>query len=732
MVVPLERQKKMADAAVAVRTQISAASSAQGALADTAMQPAFGVYRIPSVASAASLTIPANVKVIVIEAFAPNYSNPNTMLGRANYIRVSTQPTHTGKVRTADRFSPSGVTDNVNGGWWELAEEIVTPEMFASITSGAALAQAVQLACDYLGTRWGGGAVKFGPRTYTIDVHPSRIIGTNEGTSVILTSTHNNIAFIGSEERTRIKPTSNKIEIFQQNGAQNLVFDGIIFDNSDNGLLQNTVKPGSYTPAGGVAGYGNLACCAIRQISGAGLAIRNCGFISFSCGVEYIGLLSDDQILSGVYDISNSWFDSCIQDNLVSQPRNLIMTMNRSVNRRDSINFDGSIDPGHYIYLTNRAGAYPDLVNIDGWQSRGSYSSSVKIRKGKEVVIANGTIYGDGRGIEIHNCDGGAVSNVTMLLANTTTDTGRNGVEVDDCGHVLINNVQIDIRGIEAWGFRIRKDLGDNTWQNRGVRVDNCRILVDYSPTGGKAPCIVADQVEPEIDLVVKHYGTVVPSRHPIHCQNVDNGRFHVLHLCPNGAADAHRLVQFDEFCTGNYVRARNAEMAANFVFGNGGSASVFDLGSGNTVDLMDYVAGTFMPTITFATTGPTSVDYSTPGVQFGEYRRYKDRVEGTLRVSFKMVKGTPVGNFIIDGLPVAAKNNGNAGYYAITAARFDNVTFDTGMLQLMPTVAINTTRIIIYGARTGVGASTVGPNSFVGTDNVTQYNIALQFSYPT
>lgn len=38
----------------------------------------------------------------------------------AEYVRVATQPSHSGKVRTTDRFLPNGSTDATNGGWWEL------------------------------------------------------------------------------------------------------------------------------------------------------------------------------------------------------------------------------------------------------------------------------------------------------------------------------------------------------------------------------------------------------------------------------------------------------------------------------------------------------------------------------------------------------------------------------------------------------------------------------------
>ena len=43
--------------------------------------------------------------------------------GDGLYKRVTAQPTHQARFRTADRFLPNGSTDAANGGWWELVAE---------------------------------------------------------------------------------------------------------------------------------------------------------------------------------------------------------------------------------------------------------------------------------------------------------------------------------------------------------------------------------------------------------------------------------------------------------------------------------------------------------------------------------------------------------------------------------------------------------------------------------
>ncbi len=56
--------------------------------------------------------------------------------GNARYKRVTSEPSHDGKVRSFDRFLPDGSTDNVNGGWWELSELTINPLMFGAVGDG--------------------------------------------------------------------------------------------------------------------------------------------------------------------------------------------------------------------------------------------------------------------------------------------------------------------------------------------------------------------------------------------------------------------------------------------------------------------------------------------------------------------------------------------------------------------------------------------------------------------
>lgn len=49
--------------------------------------------------------------------------------GSALFKRVSTEPSHAGKVRSVDRFMPDGSTNTTYGGWWVIAEAEIDPRM---------------------------------------------------------------------------------------------------------------------------------------------------------------------------------------------------------------------------------------------------------------------------------------------------------------------------------------------------------------------------------------------------------------------------------------------------------------------------------------------------------------------------------------------------------------------------------------------------------------------------
>lgn len=88
-----------------------------------------GVMPFRSRAEAQTAAIPAAVKALDTQAYAPLYSDTATLVGGAKYRRVNSEPTHGLKLRSADRWTAEGNSDSANGGWWEIDEPVVTAAM---------------------------------------------------------------------------------------------------------------------------------------------------------------------------------------------------------------------------------------------------------------------------------------------------------------------------------------------------------------------------------------------------------------------------------------------------------------------------------------------------------------------------------------------------------------------------------------------------------------------------
>lgn len=76
------------------------------------------------IASAQAATVPARNKRLRTQFFSVG-----TQTGAANYKRVPSEPSHSLKFRSQDRYLPDGTVSSGNGGWWEINELEITPEM---------------------------------------------------------------------------------------------------------------------------------------------------------------------------------------------------------------------------------------------------------------------------------------------------------------------------------------------------------------------------------------------------------------------------------------------------------------------------------------------------------------------------------------------------------------------------------------------------------------------------
>ena len=104
---------------------------------------------LASRASAQTCSVPSAVSSITTAGYAVAGDH-----GGANYTRALSEPTHEGKLQTAD------------GSWWSLSERSVTPNMFGAIGDGTTDdGSSIQDALEFLEFH-GGGILQILPQTY--------------------------------------------------------------------------------------------------------------------------------------------------------------------------------------------------------------------------------------------------------------------------------------------------------------------------------------------------------------------------------------------------------------------------------------------------------------------------------------------------------------------------------------------------------------------------------------
>lgn len=96
---------------------------------------AAGVSRVSdttydSKAALEAVSVAAVVQIVLLEGFASSGDG-----GMAHYKRAISEPSHTGKVRSLDRYLPNGTVDASNGGWWEIDEYTQNSAMFGCTSS---------------------------------------------------------------------------------------------------------------------------------------------------------------------------------------------------------------------------------------------------------------------------------------------------------------------------------------------------------------------------------------------------------------------------------------------------------------------------------------------------------------------------------------------------------------------------------------------------------------------
>lgn len=382
-------------------------------------------------------------------------------------------------------FTPAG---SGVGCWVRTSVGHVTALDFGAITGGAVETQdAIRAAI--VGAR-GHKKLILGPHRYLVT---SQSVGPDEGDVFTLTEEDSGLLIDG--QGATLVHKSNRLQVFVCMGAKDVSFRGITFDNSANGLIQNTAK-GAPMPNGGVAGIGNNANAAIVGLESDGLSVRDCEFRSINLATGYDADYQDDQVQRGHFDASNLRFINCCFGMLINTPATYRIDRCESYQTKDSINAE-SEDPGHMIYVTDRQGAVPKSGIITNIYDEGGESTVIKVRKGDNVVISDVSSYGSRRGIELWGIKTGSLTNAVVELG----DLGGNNnscLELVDCGDFVVSGGSLNFERIDAWGIRVRSDLDNLPHHNRGISIIGVSMVADFSGNGspGKAPVFVSNQRE--------------------------------------------------------------------------------------------------------------------------------------------------------------------------------------------------------------------------------------------
>lgn len=535
----------------------------------------------------------------------------------------------------------------------------------------------IQRALDFVAALGNGGSIYFPPGIYLVTAPLATRVAPNEGASFVLNSAYSNITMKGAGVGVSvIRPASNEIEIFAQDGATNLAFNGLTFDNTANGPLQNQPLPmvrGG--PNTGVPGQGNGANCAIRQYEGANLTVTDCEFLEFIISIDYIGSFADDQVLVGDLIGEGLRFNGCVQGILAEQPKTILFTSSDYSDGIPSVNFGGSTDPGHAIYVSNRTGAYPHTITISDVSGSANEGESIRVRKGVSVAVSNCPVYASHRGHNFENCRALTVSNCPVTLIDMVPgDNNPAGIYLADCGNYTISNCVLDISATNAWGLRILTGGASASWNNKRGVIENVSIINDLSGDNVGKDWVVTDG---QTDLTLRNIsafvtGNVAQSRPVV---NVTSGtRIRVIRPARRSAeagtpTGSDRLVQFQAGvvdCSAEWSRTDiDVSPTANVVVDVDGNATVLRVDGVN--------AGSWTPAPTFATPG----DF-VPVINFarGRYQRNGPVVSVQFELGFDCnAYTTAASTFQIGGLPLATIGSAVMAGWATNVGQWSFVT---------------------------------------------------------
>lgn len=511
----------------------------------------------------------------------------------------------------------------------------------------------------------GGGTLQLPPGEIPYTALATQV-GPDDGAAWMLTAGYSNIAIRGAGKGvTVLKPASGRVEGFVQNGAANLRFEGITFDNSDNGVLQGGVAIGNPLPGTGFAGMGNQTNAAIDQFEGAGLTVVDCEFIEFTFAVHYIGSLADNQALVGDLIVDRCRFNGCVQGVICHQPRTVHFTNSDYSNGISSLDSGGGLAGGHGIYVTDRTGAYPDTINVSGITGTDNLDTNVRVRKGKVVTVTNCPHFDAVRGHNFENCNNLTVSNLAIKMRFDAADDVPWGLVIVDCGFYEISNVVIDCSGTSALAVNIQPSGSSvNSWANSNGVLRDITVIHDLAgPFADNHPWI---SLIGQTDVTVRNctgFLTANTAQNRRFIEFASCTRCHAVRPSKRAAAvgnpaGSHRLVTIQANSTDCSVEW--SSMDVDFV----STDNVSDLGAGTRVSRIEGATnGSWVPAPTFATPGDFSPAIS---IAQGRWVRLGNTVWLTCALFFDTnAYTTAAGTFLLGGIPFPARGSGGIRYTA-------------------------------------------------------------------
>lgn len=547
-----------------------------------------------------------------------------------------------------------------------VAETPYTEFVPSPIGTAAENTLAIQAALDRLAARGGGGVIQLPAGVIPYTANPATQVAPNEGAAWMLGAQHSNIAIRGAGKGVTImKPASNKVEGFVQLGAGNLRYEGITFDNSDNGILQGNAAVSNPVPGSGVAGMGNTTNAAIDQFRGNDLTVVECEFRAFCFGVQYTGNRDDYTQTWGNLIVEGCRFDGCAQGIIVDTARNIHVDGCDYSNGVGSIDELGASAAGHGIYVTNRTSAYPDTVTVSNFSGTNNLDTNLRIRKGKVVTATNCPHYDAVRGHNFENCQTLTVSNCPVKMRPAASDPVPWGLVITDCGHYTISNSVVDCSGTGGIGILLQPSgSSTNPWANHEGVLENITVVHDLA--GASADNHPWISLIGQTDVTLRNMAgfltaNVAQSRRFIELTSCT--RVHVVRPSKRAAAvgnpaGSNRLVTIQATSTDCTVEwsSLDVDMVT--------SDTVSDLGTGSKVFRIEgATSGTWTPVPTFATPGDFAPTIS---IAQGRWLKLGNTVWLTCALFFNTnAYTTAAGSFLLGGVPFPARSSGGIRYTA-------------------------------------------------------------------